>query len=235
MGAREGMRMTIVRILASLSLAAGLFAGSPASAQFFLKSPDFHGAPVIGTEPELGMPLPGATPDELRAGLVWNLRAALNVAALQCDFAPMLLTVDNYNAMLKDHSAELKSSLDTLNAYFGRTNKTKAAGQAAFDRFGTRTYSAFSSVAAQFGFCQTASKIGREVVFAPRGQLGDVAINYMRELRNSLIPYGEQQFPRAFYSRTYLFLPDFQPSCWRKERYSVSYCGDPDKKKKKRR
>jgi hypothetical protein len=229
--------MTIVRIMASLSLAAGLFAGivapAPASAQFFLKSYDFRGAPVMGTEPELGMPMPGATPGELRAGLVWNLRAALNVAALQCDFAPMLLTVDNYNAMLRDHSAELKNSLDTLNGYFVRTAKTKAAGQSAFDRFGTRTYSAFATVAAQYGFCQTASKIGREVIFAPRGQLGDVAINYMRELRNSLIPYGEQQFPRAFYARTYLFLPDFQPSCWRKGRYNESYCGS-DKKKKRR-
>ena len=226
--------MTIVRIMASLSLAAGLFVGSPASAQFFLKSYDFRGGPVIGTEPELGMPLPGATPDELRAGLVWNMRAALNVAALQCDFAPMLLTVDNYNAMLDDHSAELKKALDTLNGYFTRTAKTKAAGQTAFDRFGTRTYSAFATVAAQYGFCQTASKIGREVIFAPRGQLGDVAVNYMRELRNSLIPYGEQQFPHAFYARTYLFLPDFQPDCWRKERYSATYCGSSSAKKKKR-
>ena len=179
----------------------------------------------------MGMSLPGATPAEVRAGLVWNLRAALNVAALQCDFAPMLLTVDNYNAMLRDHSAELKASLDTINGYFVRTAKTKAAGQTAFDRFGTRTYSAFATVAAQYGFCQTASKIGREVIFAPRGQLGDVATNYMRELRNSLIPYGEQQFPRAFYARTYLFLPDFQPSCWRKGRYNVSYCGSGKKKR----
>ena len=166
---------------------------------------------MTGLEPELGMPLPGATPTEVRAALTWNLRSALNVAALQCDFAPTLLTVDHYNAMLKDHNAELKASFDTLNGYFVRTAKTKAAGQSAFDRFGTRTYSAFSTVAAQYGFCQTASKIGSAAIFAPRGQLGDVAVNYMREMRNSLIPYGEQQFPRAFYSRTYLFLPDFQP------------------------
>jgi hypothetical protein len=225
--------MKIVRIMASMSLAVGLFAASPASAQFFLKSYDFRGAAVTGGEPEMGIPMPGATPAETRAGLVWNLRAALNVAALQCDFTPMLLTVDNYNAMLRDHTAELKTSLDTINGYFVRTAKTKAAGQTAFDRFGTRTYSAFATVAAQFGFCQTASKIGREVVFAPRGQLGDVATNYMRELRNSLIPYGEQQFPRAFYARTYLFLPDFQPDCWRKERYSATYCGSSAKKKKR--
>jgi len=214
-----------MRIMASVMLAAGLFAGSPASAQFFMKSYDFRGTPVTGLEPELGMPLPGATPAEIRAGLVWNLRAALNVAALQCDFSPMLQTVDHYNALLKDHSAELKAAFDTLNAYFIRTAKTKAAGLTAFDRFGTRTYSAFATVQAQFGFCQTASKIGTEVIFAPRGQMGDVAVNYMREMRNSLVPYGEQQFPRAFSSRTYLFIPDFQPSCWRKGKYNVSYCG----------
>ena len=212
------------RILASIAFATGLFAGSPASAQFFLKSYDFRGGPVTGLEPELGMALPGATPAEIRAGLVWNLRAALNVAALQCDFAPSLLTVEHYNAMLKDHSAELKGALDTLNGYFVRTAKTKAAGQSAFDRFATRTYSAFATVQAQFGFCQTAGKIGNEVIFAPRGKMGDVAVNYMREMRNSLVPYGEQQFPRAFYSRTYLFLPDFQPSCWKRGKYNVSYC-----------
>jgi len=216
----------------AVGVGAGLFVSAPASAQFFLKSYDFRGGPVTGLEPEIGMPLPGATPAEVRAGLVWNLRAALNVAALQCDFAPTLLTVENYNAMLKDHSGELKAAFDTLNAYFVRTAKTKAAGQTAFDRFGTRTYSAFATVQAQFGFCQTASRIGNAVIFAPRGGMGDVAVNYMREMRNSLVPYGEQQFPRAFYARTYLFLPDFQPDCWKKGRYNVAYCGTSKKKRR---
>ena len=57
--------------MAGALLAAGLFAGlfsAPASAQFFLKSYDFRGGPVTGLEPELGMPLPGATPTEVRAG-----------------------------------------------------------------------------------------------------------------------------------------------------------------------
>lgn len=226
--------MKIVRILAGATLAAGLFAGTPASAQFFLKSYDFRGAPVTGTEPEIGMPLPGATPAEIRAGLTWNLRSALNVAALQCDFAPMLLTTDNYNAMLKDHKDELKSSFDTLNGYFVRTAKSKAAGQSAFDRFGTRTYSAFSTVQAQLGFCQTASKIGREVIFAPRGKMGDVAFMFMRELRNSLIPYGEQRFPRAFYARTYFDLPSWDASCFSKKgEFTPNTCGQTGKKKKK--
>jgi len=224
--------MTVVRNLASIALAASVFAGSPASAQFFLKSFDFRGEPVTGTEPEIGMPLPGATPAEIRAGLVWNLRSALNVAALQCDFQPMLLTTDNYNAMLKDHKDELASAFTTLNGYFVRTAKSKAAGQTAFDKFGTRTYSAFSTVAAQFGFCQTASKVGREVIFAPRGKMIDVAINYMRELRNSLIPYGEQRFPRAFPSVQYFELPAWDMSCFdKKGRFIQTNCGKGGKKK----
>jgi hypothetical protein len=215
--------MIFARILGGVVFAAGLFAGTPASAQFFLKSYDFRGAPVTGTETDIGLAMPGATPDEIKAGMLWNLRAALNVAALQCDFEPMLMTVGNYNAMLKDHQAELKGSFDTLNAYFTRTNKAKNAGQTALDRFGTRTYAAFATVNAQLGFCQVASHIGREAIFAPRGQLATVAFTYMRELRNSLVPYGEQQFPRAF-PRSYLLMPSFDEKCWKKGKYLAAKC-----------
>jgi hypothetical protein len=217
--------MTFARILSGAVFAASLVAASPASAQFFLKSYDFRGAPVTGTESDIGLSLPNATPEEVKAGMVWSLRAALNVAALQCDFEPMLMTVGNYNAMLKDHKDELKGSFDTLNTYFTRTNKLKAAGQTALDRFGTRTYAAFATVNAQLGFCQTASHIGREVIFAPRGQLSTVAFTYMRELRNSLVPYGEQQFPRAF-PRSYLLMPSFDEKCWKKGKYLADKCGN---------
>src|SRR3546814_4087726 len=68
--------------------------------------------------------------------MVWTLRAAMNVAALQCEFEPTLLTRTNYNAMLKDHKAELAASIDTLLAYFVRTNgKNKRQGQSALDHF----------------------------------------------------------------------------------------------------
>ncbi|MBN8806710.1 MAG: hypothetical protein J0I47_00510 [Sphingomonas sp.] len=224
--------MTIVRCMVGLMVATGLCAGTPASAQFFMKSYDFRGAPVTGLEPELGMTLPGATPAEVRAGLVWNLRAALNVAALQCDFAPSLLTVDHYNALLRDHGTELTGALNALTGYFTRVNKTKAAGQAAFDKFGTRTYSAFATVSAQYNFCQTASEVGRELIFAKRGEMGDVAVNYMRQMRNSLIPYGEQQFPRYMVVLPSSY-PDTDPSCWKRDVYYPSECGRQGKKKKR--
>ena len=213
----------IVRAAAVAALLGG--ATAPASAQFFFKNKDLRGARIVGDEPGIGQPMPGATPAELRAGVVWNMRAALNVAALQCQFEPTLLTVPNYNAILADHREELKASFDTLGKYFVRTNKTPKLGQTALDQFGTRTYSGFATVAAQYHFCLVASDIGRQALFAPRGGFGDVALERMRELRNSLTPWGEQQFPRLYVAPA--TLPRFDKACWSGEQYNVRKCGDP--------
>jgi hypothetical protein len=206
-------------------VAAGL-AASPANAQFFLQSRDLRGAPVTGLEKGVGEVLPDATAAEQRAALVWNMRAALNVAALQCQFEPTLLTVDNYNAVLRNHSVELKGAFDTLGKYFKRTTKTPKAGQTALDQFGTRTYSGFATVAAQLGFCQTASAIGRDAKFTPRGALGDMVMQRTRELRNSLVPFGEQRFAyRIGYDQA--SLPRLDPICWdKKVRWVRKKCGD---------
>jgi hypothetical protein len=200
-----------------MAVAAAALAGvaEPAAAQFFMKSRDFTGTPVLGDEPGIGQPLPGATAAERRAGLVWTMRAALNVAALQCQFEPTLLTVSNYNAILRDHKDELKTSFDTLTKYFLRTNKLPKAGQTALDQFGTRTYSSFATVTAQYNFCQTASTIGREAIFARRGSFAGVAESRMRELRNSLVPWGEQTFTR--FNGYAAWTPRLDPICWSKK------------------
>ncbi|PZQ61650.1 MAG: hypothetical protein DI544_03150 [Sphingomonas taxi] len=206
------------------AVAAGMLMATPATAQFFFKAKDLRGERVKGDEPGIGQPLPGATPAELRAAVVWNMRAALNVAALQCQFEPQLLTVHNYNAILADHRQELAQSFDTLAKYFARTAKTKKEGQMALDQFGTRTYAGFATVAAQYGFCSTSSSIGREALYAPRGEFGEVALGRMRELRNSLTPWGEQQFPRAHILPA--TLPRFDKDCWKKDSYNNKKCGE---------
>ena len=161
--------MSSLRI--TLALAAGVMAAQPASAQFYLKSHDMTGQSVTGDEADIGFKMPGATPAELRAGLLWNMRAGLNVAALQCQFEPTLLVVSNYNSLLKDHDGEFDVAQAVLNKYYLRTAKvkTKKAGSDAFDQFGTHIYSSFSTVTAQRNFCQTANVIGRDAIFTPRG------------------------------------------------------------------
>lgn len=182
------------------ALVAAPLAVSPASAQLFINPPDFSGTPVIGSEPGIGLPLPGANAEELRASLLWNLRAGLNVAALQCQFSPTLATVRNYNQLLRHQTAELNNARTSLERYFKRI--AGANGLRAFDQYTTRTYNNFSTLHAQLGFCQTAALIGRAALGTAKGELHRLASIRLREFRNSLIPIGDRLF-----SISYLQLP----------------------------
>jgi hypothetical protein len=223
--------MSVSRIMLSmLAAGAALVSAAPASAQFYMSPVDLRGERVTGAEPGItGPELPGATPAELRAALVWNLRAALNVAALQCQFEPTLLTLGNYNSILRDHKAELRAAYATLEKYFIRMakNNTKV-GQTELDRFGTRVYSGFSTISAQYTFCVAAGRIGHDAVFAKPGTLGDVAEARMQELRKSLRPWGEQRWNggemRPLVAR--MPMPPFMDEkCWKKDVYVEKKCG----------
>ena len=178
--------------LAGIALAAA----APAGAQVLLNDPQIPTGPIEASDPLVGLPMPGATPAEYRAHLLWNLRAGLNVAALQCQFSPYLRTVDNYNGVLAHHSRELAAAYQTLEAYFRRT--AGAAGPRRFDDYSTQTYNGFSTFQAQFGFCQTAARIGKLALARRKGELAQLAGERMRELRNSLQPaYESFSFART--------------------------------------
>ena len=211
------------RLTAAMA-ATALVGAVPAQAQFFFQPPVLATGPVTGQEPAYA--LPGATAKENEANLLWSMRAALNVAALQCDLARSLLTVPNYNAILTDHKVELRDAFDTLTGYFVRVRKSRPAGQTAMDQYFTRLYSSFSTVGGQLTFCVTGHSVGRDAVFAPRGSLLSVAQNRMTELRASLAPSGEQLFP-GFRYRTDRFgwLPDTDKKCWKKNRWTGKCAG----------
>ncbi|MDQ8755477.1 hypothetical protein RCO27_04475 [Sphingosinicella sp. LHD-64] len=173
---------------ASLALIAalGLAGVAPAAAQVLLYDPNFPTAPIEPSDPMVGIPLPGATPAEYRAHLVWNLRSGLNVAALQCQFSPYLRTVDNYNGILGHHARELAAAYTALEGYFRRVHGR--TGPRRFDDYSTQTYNNFSTLQAQLGFCQTAAKIGRELLAARQGEFYTVGVNRVRALRSSLTP-----------------------------------------------
>lgn len=214
-----------------LLLAAAILTGlaNPASAQFYWKPADLSGAPVEGNESDLAFTLPGATQAEYRAALLWNLRAALNVAALQCQFEPTLLTLSNYNALIAHHRVELDDTFKTLGSYFKRVEGKK--GQFALDQYGTRVYLGFSTVRAQLNFCQTAASIGRDAIFQPRGALYQVAQNRMRELRNSLVPHGDLAFGNPSYGFR-ANLPSLDDKCWKKSKLRADCAAEWDQRLK---
>lgn len=204
--------------------AAGMMAigqAGPASAYLFWVQPTFKGGPVNGDEPGLGMEMPKATPAELRAHMLWNMRAGLNVAALQCQFSPMLLTVPNYNDLLSKNAVELNTAYKTLNAYFRRTGgKT---WQKAFDQYTTKTYNGFSTMHAQLGFCETASAIGRDARKLGRGNLTQLAVDRMREFRNSLIPVGDMIRAQRWISVS-VQPPSMVKECWTRKDLLKAAC-----------
>tara|TARA_R110000782_G_scaffold78276_8_gene155417 strand:+ start:72460 stop:73155 length:696 start_codon:yes stop_codon:yes gene_type:complete len=211
------MKKPVYRQWGALAVCVALAApAAPASAQFYYAAPDLATAPVTGAEPELGLNLPGATPAELKAALVWHLRVALNISALQCDFEPSLLTVSNYNATLAHHKSELADSFNMLTGYFKRMNGGSArAGTTGFDQYNTRVYSSYSTVSAQKDFCNTMGKIGREAIFADRGGLSLLAQRRLGEVKRALVATGEQYFTNPAYNFR-ATLPLFTKKCWKK-------------------
>ena len=173
--------------------ALALFGAGAAPAQLLLYPTTYPTGPVEPADPLVGVPLPGATQAEARAGLIWNLRSGLNVAALQCQFSPYLRTVDNYNALLAHHSRELATAYTALEGYFRRVHGPRN-GPRRFDDYSTQTYNNFSTLHAQMGFCQTASRIGKDLLGRPQGQLFTGAQARMREFRGSLVAVPEDYY-----------------------------------------
>jgi hypothetical protein len=144
-------------------------------------------APAAPQTPGIMVPKPvilnRATPADLKAHAIWTLRAALNVAALQCQYSPFLRTVDNYNQMLRKHGAELTSAQTQMISHFTRTQK---AGMAAFDRYNTRSYNSFSTLDAQYNFCWAAGQAGQALRVADVGGMSRVAETAVPMLRTAL-------------------------------------------------
>jgi hypothetical protein len=203
---------------------AGL-ATSSASAQIFYRSPDFSGAQLTALDPGFDPPMAKITLAETNAVFIWHLRSALNLAALQCDFARELRATSNYNALLNNHKEELASAYASIEKYYARTKKPKSAAQKALDTFGTRTISKYSTVRGQLGFCETAGRVGLAAKFAPRGTLGAFAQTRLPELRASLLPAADQQFRRAVIRTRIGKVPNGEPSCWNAKRQYNASCG----------
>lgn len=139
---------------------------------------------VLAAAPALGQ-APAMSDRETRADAVWRLRAGLNVAALQCQFSPFLMTVPTYNALLRQHSDEMATAFKDMNGFFVRTQGPRV-GPRAFDTYATRVNQGWATFDAQYSFCEAAAMVGREALGVPKGKFGDFALEIMARMRTSL-------------------------------------------------
>jgi hypothetical protein len=124
------------------------------------------------------------TPAEAQANAVWSIRAGLNVAALQCQFSAYLQTVNNYNYFLRHHADELSGAQAMMISHFKRYDGARAANS--FDQYNTKMYNSYSTLDAQYQFCDAAGRVGREVLALPKGKLGPAALKLYPEMRAAL-------------------------------------------------
>jgi hypothetical protein len=134
--------------------------------------------------------LRATTPAEEQANAVWSVRAALNIAALQCQFSNFLATVRNYNDVLRQHSDELDRARTTMIAHFRRYDGAQA--QNSFDRYTTQTYNSYSTLDAQYSFCERAAVAGRAALTLRKGELGKRAAELRDDVRAGLTPVSHK-------------------------------------------
>ncbi len=209
-------------VIAALAAMVGAAVAAPASAQIFFFPPEHQGQPVTGAEPGLFAPtMVGGEPAEVRANLIWNLRSSLNVAALNCQFWPSVMSVDNYNAILTHHADELSAAYEGLKAYFRRTAGRR--WQSSMDEYTTSMYQSYIRVGSQRSFCTAAAEIARDALARPKGQLHITAQTRMRQMRNSLVSYADATMP---YHQPVPLPPLLQldEACWRGSSYNSRRC-----------
>lgn len=100
---------------------------------------------------------------------VWNLRSALNVAALNCldlKHAPIL---ENYKVLLKSHASALAAANRTLASEFRQ--KYGATYRDVQDSYMTQVYNYFALPPAIDEFCDMSLTVSNELSTVPKGGL----------------------------------------------------------------
>jgi hypothetical protein len=99
--------------------------------------------------------------------LVWHLRSAWNVAALNClapEYGPIL---EAYRGFLTKNARSLKATNDRIEAEYAKKHKTKRAAYVARDGTVTQVYNFFALPAARSGFCRAALDMSNRALASP--------------------------------------------------------------------
>jgi hypothetical protein len=104
-----------------------------------------------------------ATPNRELTGhdAFWNLRIALNVAAIGCRHPGSLQLISDYNGIIARHGGLIRSAETAVIARLGR--ETGSNGIAARDRTSTKLFNYFAQPPAQKQFCQVAGSIAQQL------------------------------------------------------------------------
>lgn len=135
----------------------------PAEAQIYDQEPQ----PPGYAAPNLILPQRNASGDFLTPNhrldghdAFWNLKIALNVAAIGCRGPGSLELIADYNRIIGRHTPMIRSAEAAVIARLGRETRTN--GISARDRVSTKLFNYFAQPPAQKQFCRIAGSIARQ-------------------------------------------------------------------------
>ena len=115
------------------------------------------------------------------AQATWNMRSALNVAALNCLQPRHVMILENYKTFLKTHAKTLtavnKASLNEFRAKHGASSYRNMQ-----DAYMTQVYNYFALPPALDQFCDAALMVSNELAAVPAGQLENFATRALPQL-----------------------------------------------------
>ncbi|MFN2098563.1 hypothetical protein [Altererythrobacter sp. MF3-039] len=104
------------------------------------------------------------------AQMTWNLRSALNVAALNCLDMRHAGILPNYKTFLEAHSRDLRTTNRALADEFRK--KHGSGYRDVQDSYMTQVYNYFALPPVQDAYCDMALTVSNELALVPKGELG---------------------------------------------------------------
>ncbi|MFV0645431.1 MAG: hypothetical protein ACK5NN_13200 [Sphingomonadaceae bacterium] len=118
---------------------------------------------------------------------IWNMRSALNVAALNCSEPEFAMLVPNYRSFLEKNKKSLKRTYSDLDkefrARYGDTYKRQ------HDTYVTQVYNYFSLPPAKHSFCQAALEVSNEALLMPEGEIQNFAEQGLPKLEKVFLDF----------------------------------------------
>ncbi len=122
--------------------------------------------------------------------LVWHLRSAWNVAALNCLNPEYDAILQGYRAFLSNNTRTLKAVNDRIEKTYTDRFRTRRDAVVARDADSTQVYNFFANPAARSGFCLAALDVAQRYLAAPKS----VPLPFARENFQTLIIPHENFF-----------------------------------------
>lgn len=119
----------------------------------------------------------------------WQMKIALNVAAIGCRGNEEATLVSAYNSIIKTHARTIKSTETSVIKDLAKANKTNGIKER--DRLSTSLFNYFAQPPAQREFCARANEVAQLVATTPSAQVIDLADENLAVLDKPFIDFYE--------------------------------------------